>query len=139
MKILVIDDDAQFLAKARKFLEMRGYSTFGAPSEASAREILRVHACSIRVALVDLYMESPDSGISVVRHIISHYGWIRPVVMTGHVDPERTEACVAAGAAAIYKKDQDAPEMLLRLVQQEAAASGNGQDISAKRKDLENG
>lgn len=88
-KILMVDDEAHVhaateFAVGSLLFEGRPLRLLGARSGAQAREILR-HEGDIALALIDVVMETPHSGLDLVRYIREDLGnkAIRLVVRTG--------------------------------------------------------
>lgn len=66
-KILIADDDLDFLEQLRVQLEARGFEVVTAESEKQAGETLAVSLPDL--AIVDLMMEHQDGGFALCYHI----------------------------------------------------------------------
>ena len=66
-KIMVVDDDVDFLMQMSIQLEARGYAVTTVESATAARELLKKHRPDL--IMVDLMMEDPDAGFSLCYHI----------------------------------------------------------------------
>jgi len=66
-KILVVDDDIDFLTQMKINLEGAGYHTITAEGQKQAEEILKTTHPDL--ALVDLMMEHFDGGFALAYHI----------------------------------------------------------------------
>jgi CheY-like chemotaxis protein len=66
-RILLVDDDIDYLAATRLQLEAAGYEVIVAESPGEARE--RLAAQKPDAAIVDLMMEAPDDGFALCYHI----------------------------------------------------------------------
>ncbi|MDD5308312.1 MAG: response regulator [Deltaproteobacteria bacterium] len=84
-KILVVDDDRDFLAQTAGLLRDRGYDVIEASSRAEAEEtLLRVQPA---LAVLDLMMEEMDSGF-VLCHTIKRLYPEMPVILLTAVTSE---------------------------------------------------
>jgi CheY-like chemotaxis protein len=67
MRVLLVDDDVDFLNAVRLTLEAAGYDVISAHTGEDAIGLLR--DASVDVAILDLMMEEPDSGIAVAHFL----------------------------------------------------------------------
>jgi CheY-like chemotaxis protein len=65
--VLLVDDDVDFLEALQAILEAAGYQVLAAYSGAEALALLRQGR--VNVAVLDLMMEEPDSGVVVAHHL----------------------------------------------------------------------
>jgi DNA-binding NtrC family response regulator len=98
VKVLVIDDEEQYTNKQCKWLRSEGYDAAGVLSEAEARVFLAEKGESVDIALVDMYMETGDSGLKLIRLIRGEYAWIVPIVVTGYAEFSNAAECMEAGS-----------------------------------------
>jgi CheY-like chemotaxis protein len=66
-RVLLVDDDADFLNAVRMTLEAAGYDVISANTAKDAIALLR--ESRVHVAILDLMMEEPDSGITVAHFL----------------------------------------------------------------------
>jgi CheY-like chemotaxis protein len=66
-KVLVVDDDLDFLTQVQVNLKAAGFEVTTAESQKQAEEYLEHHLPD--VAVVDLMMEYPDAGFALSYHI----------------------------------------------------------------------
>ena len=66
-KIMVVDDDVDFLMQMNMQLEASGYSVVTVETAAAAREMLNQKRPDL--IIVDLMLEDPDAGFSLCYHI----------------------------------------------------------------------
>ena len=93
--ILLIDDEAQFLATMAKRLRKRGFLVREAGSgQAGLGELERQPA---DVVVLDVGMPDMD-GIQVLREIKMRYPRMRVLMLTGHADMEVAISGMAMGA-----------------------------------------
>jgi len=84
-KILVVDDDSDFLFQMKVQLEAAGYSVITADSKAAAEKILEETKPDI--ALIDLMMEHMDAGFTLAYHIKKKFQTV-PVILATAVTRE---------------------------------------------------
>ena len=65
--VLIVDDDPDFLDQMELELAAAGFAVVRAEGEAAAEALLPTHRFDL--AVVDLMMESPDSGFTLCHHI----------------------------------------------------------------------
>ena len=80
-RILVVDDDEDFLVTTRHRLETAGYDVVTADSESKAAEALA--DCAPDLAVLDLMMEHMDSGFKLAYRIKKLDKSIPVVMVTG--------------------------------------------------------
>jgi two-component system, OmpR family, response regulator len=66
-KIMVVDDDVDFLTQMNIQLEASGYAVTTVETAAAAREMLKSKRPDL--IIVDLMLEDPDAGFSLCYHI----------------------------------------------------------------------
>jgi CheY-like chemotaxis protein len=66
-RVLLVDDDVDFLNAVRLTLESAGYDVLSAHTAKDAIALLR--QAPVQVAILDLMMEEPDSGIAVAHFL----------------------------------------------------------------------
>ncbi|MGD0110710.1 MAG: response regulator [Armatimonadota bacterium] len=66
-RVLLVDDDVDFLNAVRLTLEAAGYDVVSAHTGEHAIKLLR--EAPVEVAILDLMMEEPDSGIAVAHFL----------------------------------------------------------------------
>ena len=95
IRILLIDDEAQFVATMAKRLRKRGFSVLEADS---GREGLRqLDGDPVDVVVLDVGMPDMD-GIQVLREIKMHFPRVQVLMLTGHADMEVAISGMAMGA-----------------------------------------
>lgn len=95
IRILLIDDEAQFVATMAKRLRKRGFSVLEADS---GREGLRqLEGDPVDVVVLDVGMPDMD-GIQVLREIKMHFPRVQVLMLTGHADMEVAISGMAMGA-----------------------------------------
>jgi signal transduction histidine kinase len=112
-RVLVVDDNPEFLDNLLEVLDDAGYRGQGAESLASA---VKAAEGGFEVALVDLRL--PDGeGTDLAARLKSRSPGSAVVLLTGHATVETAAAAVRAGAFAYLIKPCGIPELLLTLEQ----------------------
>lgn len=95
IRILLIDDEAQFVATMAKRLRKRDFSVLEADS---GREGLRqLEGDPVDVVVLDVGMPDMD-GIQVLREIKMRFPRVQVLMLTGHADMEVAISGMAMGA-----------------------------------------
>jgi len=81
-KILMVDDDQEFLDAGQTVLEAKGYSVITASNVDQAKEIITQQKPDL--IFLDIMMEQPDDGINLV-HRLRKEGLKTPIVMLSAV------------------------------------------------------
>lgn len=111
-RILLIDDEAQFVAATAKRLRRRGFSVLEA---ASGPEGLRLLGESpVDVVVLDVGMPGMD-GIQVLREIRMHFPAVVVIMLTGHADMEAAISGMAMGAFDYLMKPADLDDLVRKL------------------------
>lgn len=79
-KILVVDDDTDFLYQVQTVLQAQGYQTLTAESRQAAEEILRTNQPDL--AILDLMMEEMDGGFALAYHLKKRYPNVPVIICT---------------------------------------------------------
>ena len=79
-KILVIDDDFDYLTQQRLMLESDGHEVITAENESRAREL--INNSKFDLAIVDLMMDNMDSGFILSYEIKKKYPEIPVIIVT---------------------------------------------------------
>lgn len=80
MKIILIDDDFDFLTQQKLILEEEGYEVITADSEKEARQL--IDNASFDLAIVDLMMDDMDSGFILSYEIKKKDSRIPVIIVT---------------------------------------------------------
>lgn len=103
-KILVVDDEIDFLTILKKRLEVKGFEVVTAYDAARALELLRQGG--IDAAIVDIMMPGMD-GITLLRKIRSENQDLPVFVATAFSNEERFQAATLFNASGFIFKGSD--------------------------------
>ena len=113
-RILIIDDDADYCASTRALLEGEGYEVDEANSGRSGIE--RVRATRPDLIVLDIMMESPVEGYTVVQALKFHgeYSDVAeiPIVMGSSIKEDPTTLFPTAGDVSLITPDAYFPKPL---------------------------
>ena len=111
-KILVVDDDANFLELVRIRLEISGYEVITAADEDEA--LIKTRDEAPDLAIVDLRLGRAD-GISLMErlHVINPY--LPIIILTAHGSIESAVEAVKKGAYNFLNKPFNPEELLLQV------------------------
>jgi DNA-binding response OmpR family regulator len=84
-RVLVVDDEADFLESIVKRLELRGIEVDGVGDGATALDLLARK--QVDVVVLDIKMPGMD-GIEALRQIRTRYPDVEVIVLTGHASQE---------------------------------------------------
>ena len=119
IRILLIDDEAQFVATTAKRLRKRDFFVLEA---GGGREGLRhLEAALVDVVVLDVGMPDMD-GIQVLREIKMHFPQVQVLMLTGHADMEVAISGMAMGAFDYLMKPVDLNVLVGKI---QAACSRN--------------
>ncbi len=100
-KILLVDDDEDFLFIIREYLESYGLETDTAESAMQARKRL---AHSRYVLVISDFNMPGESGLDLFRSVSSRYPDLCFVLMTGSADPRLRREAFSMGVAEFVEK-----------------------------------
>jgi DNA-binding response OmpR family regulator len=93
--VLLIDDEAQFVATTAKRLRRRGFLVLEANSGPEGLSLLERE--TVEAVVLDVGMPEMD-GIQVLREIKMRYPGVQVLMLTGHADMEVAISGMAMGA-----------------------------------------
>ena len=111
-KILVVDDDSNFLKLIRMRLELAGYAVVTALSEDEA--IARAREETFALSIVDLKLVHRD-GISLMEEMHSINPYMPIIILTAHGSIESAVEATKKGAFNFLNKPFDPEELLLQI------------------------
>ena len=119
MKLLIVEDDADFAAALARAMTRRGFEVALAHDAATARSVAERFAPSH--AVVDLKLPG-ESGLKVVEHLAARTPAPAIVVLTGYASIATAVEAVRLGARHYLAKPADADEILAALLRDEPDA-----------------
>jgi CheY-like chemotaxis protein len=122
IKLLVVDDEEDFLRSIVMRIELRGIEVHGVTSGTGALEYLEANPNSVQVVLLDIKMPGMD-GIETLRRIKEHDPRVEVIVVTGHASQEFERLGREHGASAHLVKPVRLETILKHI---EAAAERRG-------------
>jgi DNA-binding response OmpR family regulator len=87
VRLLVVDDEVDFLESIVMRIELRGIEAHGVTSGATALEYLEANHDRVDVVLLDIKMPGMD-GLETLRQIKARFPDLETIVVTGHASPE---------------------------------------------------
>ena len=111
-KILVVDDDSNFLKLIRMRLELASYEVTTAMNEDEA--IAKVRGETFIVSIVDLKLAHRD-GISLMEEMHSINPYMPIIILTAHGSIESAVEAMRKGAFNFLNKPFDPEELLLQI------------------------
>jgi DNA-binding response OmpR family regulator len=121
IRVLVVDDETDFLEALVTRLELRGMEVCGVASGEQALETLAER--SFDVVVLDIKMPGMD-GIDVLRAIRREHAGTAVLVLTGHASQELSEEGRSLGAFDYLIK----PVKIEKILERIAAAAGGDEN-----------
>jgi DNA-binding response OmpR family regulator len=122
--ILVVDDDPVVLNLLEAYLPRLGFAVWTADGGQAGLHTYEHHRDRIDLVLLDVRMPAPD-GPATLRELRRRDPHVACCFMTGHSGLYDPDALLEMGAAALFEKPFDLPELersLRRLVTEVRAA-----------------
>ena len=87
IRLLVVDDEVDFLESIVMRIQLRGIDAHGVTSGTEALAHLEADPDGVDVVLLDIKMPGMD-GLETLRRIKDSYPALETIVVTGHASPE---------------------------------------------------
>jgi DNA-binding NtrC family response regulator len=126
MRLLVVDDEEDFLRSIVMRIELRGIEVHGVTNGTDALEYLQANPGAVDVVLLDIKMPGMD-GIETLRRLKESHPRVEVVVVTGHASQEFAQRGRELGAFDHLVKPIRLETILERI---EAAFSHRGRTDS---------
>ena len=109
IKLLIVDDEVDFLNSIAQRLEMRGFDVTKAPSGDLALEAAATG--SFDLALLDLKMPGMD-GTEVLKTLKQEHRHVEVIMLTGHGSIDSAVECTKLGAFSYLSKPYELDKLL---------------------------
>ena len=111
-RVLLVDDEREFVQTLSERLQMRDYGSAVAYDGEEALSILAEEEPEVMV--LDLKMPGID-GLEVLRRVRSEHPNVEVIVLTGHGSREIEQQCMELGACAYLEKPVDMETLTARM------------------------
>ena len=101
IRILIVDDEEQFLQTAKKTLQARNFQVITASTGKQAVEAARRYP--VDVALVDLKMPGMN-GEQILETLKKEHKWMEVIILTGYGSIDSAVECTKKGAFSYLQK-----------------------------------
>ena len=116
-RILVFDDDRNFCRSVGSDLVDEGYQVLEAYTDDEAKEILERENEGLHVALLDMFVDHPTSGLELINYMRDKGLSVVPVVVTDYGDLKNAIESLEAGAFGyVLKGTQDQAQNIRQTV-----------------------
>lgn len=112
MKLLLVDDESDFLNTLLKRMKRRNVDANGVTSGEAAMVWLKSNPCD--VVILDVRMQGMD-GIETLKEIKTHHPLIEVIMLTGHASMEVAIEGMEMGAFDYLMKPMDMDELLYKV------------------------
>jgi len=103
--ILVVDDEEDVRTSIARRLRREGHEVTIGSSQAEATEILGKEEAPFDVVLTDMLMESPNSGVEVLKAALAQDVFTEVVVLTAYGNVANAVECMKMGAFDYVEKN----------------------------------
>ena len=109
IKLLIVDDEVEFLATLGERLEMRDFEVKEVTSGQAALELCKLEKFDL--ALVDLKMPGMD-GKELLFHLKAEHKYLEVIILTGHGSLGSAVECAKLGAFSYLPKPYQLNDLL---------------------------
>ena len=124
-RVLLVDDEVDFLTSLSQRLELRGLPTLSASNGPEALEIL--DRKPVDVVVLDVRMPGMD-GIEALRHIKERHPRVEVVMLTGHADLDTAFEGMRFGFFDYLTKPVQLPQLVAKI--EDAFRRRRGEDVA---------
>ena len=129
-KVLLVDDEREFVETLSERLEMRDYSSAVVYGGEEALSILEEDEPEVMV--LDLKMPGID-GLEVLRQVKEKHPNVEVIVLTGHGSEDVAKQCIEMGACAFLEKPVDIEKLTQAMQEAYKRVRQGKSDSSPKR------
>lgn len=104
-KILIVDDEDDVRLSLQRRLEREGHSVQTAESQQEAVNCIEKADASYDVVLTDMLMESPNSGVEVLKATLLRDVFTEVVILTAYGNVANAVECMKMGAFDYVEKN----------------------------------
>lgn len=104
-KVLVVDDEEDVRLSIERRLKREGHEVTVAGSQAEAEELIAEQEEPFDVVLTDMLMESPASGVEVLKAALARDVFTEVVVLTAYGNVANAVECMKIGAFDYVEKN----------------------------------
>jgi DNA-binding NtrC family response regulator len=104
-KILVVDDEDDVRLSLERRLTREGHNVESAGSQAGAIEAIEKTDIPFDVVLTDMLMESPNSGVEVLKATLARDVFTEVVILTAYGNVANAVECMKMGAFDYVEKN----------------------------------
>ena len=104
-KILVVDDEEDVRQSVERRLKREGHEVTIAGSQADGEKIVGEQEVPFDVVLTDMLMESPSSGVEVLKAALARDVFTEVVVLTAYGNVANAVECMKMGAFDYVEKN----------------------------------
>ncbi len=115
IRVLLVDDEKDFIDVLAERLEARDFSTFKAYSGDEALELIRGKNVDVDVVVLDVQMPVKD-GVTVLREIKAFNPLIEVIMLTGHSTVESAVGGMKIGAYDYLLKPTETKDLVEKIV-----------------------
>ena len=112
VKVLVVDDESDFLETIVKRLQRRKINATGVDSGKGALELLETE--TFDVVVLDVLMPGMD-GIETLKHMKKRKPFVEVIILTGHASVESGIQGMQHGAFDYVMKPADLDELITKI------------------------
>lgn len=104
-RLLVIDDEEIVRSALKRRLERDGHKVTTASGEAEAVDLIRESKDPFDVVLTDMLMEKPDSGLNILKAVVSRDLFTEVIILTAYGNVANAVECMKHGAFDYVEKN----------------------------------
>lgn len=104
-KILVVDDEEDVRLSIERRLKREGHDVQIAGSQADGEQVVGAQEVPFDVVLTDMLMESPSSGVEVLKAALARDVFTEVVVLTAYGNVSNAVECMKMGAFDYVEKN----------------------------------
>jgi len=112
IRVMLIDDEADFLDAMKRILQRRGMDVTTAQSGEEALALLKESI--VDIGILDIKMPGMD-GLEVLRRIKKGFPSVEVILLTGHPSIESATQGIKLGASEYIKKPPDVNELVATI------------------------